>query len=64
MIENAIQSAFTVGYGVIDNAEACFVKNSWGTSWGEHGYIYISTDPTRNNGQGPCGILTSSWIGK
>jgi len=31
------------------------VKNSWGTSWGQQGYVNIASG-TQNNGAGVCGI--------
>jgi len=47
-----------VGYDTISGTEAYIVKNSWGGSWGNSGYVYISTDPSANNGNGVCGILS------
>jgi len=44
-----------VGYGHTTGGKGFFiVRNSWGTSWGEKGYIRMSSD---TGGAGPCGIL-------
>jgi C1A family cysteine protease len=46
-----------VGYGTDNGKNYFLVRNSWGTSWGEKGYIRISSDVT---GSGVCGILLDS----
>jgi len=43
-----------VGYGTESGQGYFIVRNSWGSSWGESGYIRISSDVT---GDGVCGIL-------
>ncbi|CAK8530704.1 unnamed protein product [Lathyrus sativus] len=55
--KNTTHAVVIVGYDSIDCDEYWIVKNSWGTRWGNQGYIYIK----RNTGKkyGVCAI--NAW---
>ena len=54
---NLDHGVLAVGYGTESNLDYYLVKNSWGASWGENGYIKLGRGPEYNNGNGQCGIL-------
>lgn len=45
-----------VGYGEMNGVKHYKVKNSWGASWGQGGYIYLARGVAQPEGQ--CGLLT------
>jgi len=54
---NLDHAVTAVGYGTEGGQEYYIVRNSWGSSWGEEGYIRIAAG---KNGSGVCGILLDS----
>jgi C1A family cysteine protease len=46
-----------VGYGSDTDGDYYVVKNSWGETWGENGYIRLGRGDEYNNGDGQCGVL-------
>ena len=46
-----------VGYGTDGTLDYYTVKNSWGNTWGESGYIRLGRSSSYNKGAGQCGLL-------
>ena len=54
---NLDHGVLVVGYGSMAGSDYYRIKNSWGTTWGDAGYIYIGRGSQFNDGQGQCGVL-------
>lgn len=52
---NLDHGVLIVGYGEENGIEFWLVKNSWGTSWGDNGYIKLERSDSTND-PGVCGV--------
>jgi KDEL-tailed cysteine endopeptidase len=48
-----------VGYGEKDGVKFWKVKNSWGASWGEQGFIELEREKSPDGKAGECGLLSN-----
>lgn len=55
--KNLDHGVLVVGYGTEGGADFWKVKNSWGATWGEEGYIKLCKNCGKNQGAGQCGLL-------
>lgn len=57
--QNIDHAVVVVGYGTQNNINYWIVRNSWGESWGQNGYVLIEKNDS-NDDDGVCGIGIAS----
>jgi len=50
---NLDHGVLAVGYGTEDGTDYYLIKNSWGASWGDKGFVKIAAE---SSGHGMCGV--------
>ena len=50
-------AVLAVGYGSSGSQDYWILRNQWGASWGNNGYIYLPISSSDDSTGGACGII-------
>ncbi len=53
-------AVMAVGYGQVTGQQYWIIRNSWDTTWGDSGYMYLAINSDDDSTGGTCGILGKS----